>query len=70
MCILSCVSHVYTAVVVVAMLQVGTFGIVVTFYNNVHGLVPAKILAKQGVENVADAYSMGQVSYLHYSITL
>eukprot|EP00953_Heterococcus_sp_UTEX-ZZ885_P022372 12385-Heterococcus_DN1.PRE.1 len=40
--------------------KVGAFGIVVTFYNNVHGLVPAKILAKQGVENVADAYSMGQ----------
>ncbi|CAM9184247.1 unnamed protein product, partial [Phaeothamnion confervicola] len=41
--------------------KVGPFGLVVTFYNNVHGLVPAKMLVRQGVEDVAADYELGQV---------
>jgi len=35
-------------------------GVIVTFYNNVHGLVPSKALAKAGVEDVAAAFPMGK----------
>ena len=41
--------------------KTGPFGIVVTFYNNVHGLVPAKHLAKQGVEDPTESFPCGQV---------
>ena len=42
-------------------MQVTAAGVAVTFYNNVHGFIPAKVLNKQGVDNVTEAYSMGQV---------
>jgi rRNA biogenesis protein RRP5 len=41
--------------------KVGDFGVIVTFYGNVHGLLPAKHLAAQGVENPAEAFRLGQV---------
>jgi len=41
--------------------KVGDFGVIVTFYGNVHGLLPAKHLAAQGVESPAEAFRLGQV---------
>ncbi|GAB5033644.1 rrp5 homolog [Nannochloropsis oceanica] len=41
--------------------KVGDFGVIVTFYGNVHGLLPAKHLAAQGVESPVEAFRLGQV---------
>ncbi|KDO28237.1 hypothetical protein SPRG_06286 [Saprolegnia parasitica CBS 223.65] len=41
--------------------KVAEFGLVVGFYNGVHGLVPAATLFKAGVEDIAAAYTTGQV---------
>ncbi|OQR93664.1 rRNA biogenesis protein rrp5 [Achlya hypogyna] len=41
--------------------KVADFGLVVGFYNGVHGLVPAATLLKAGVEDIASAYTTGQV---------
>jgi hypothetical protein len=37
-------------------------GVIVTFYDNVHGLVPARALIKHGVEDPVSAFTLGQVS--------
>ncbi|CAM9431765.1 unnamed protein product [Chrysoparadoxa australica] len=41
--------------------KIGSYGIVVTFYSNVHGLIPAKALANQGVEDPSESFMLGQV---------
>ena len=41
--------------------KVGDFGVIVTFYGNVHGLLPTKHLAAQGVETPGEAFRLGQV---------
>ncbi|KAF0686374.1 Aste57867_21818 [Aphanomyces stellatus] len=41
--------------------KIAEFGVVVGFYNGVHGLVPAATLRKAGVEDIAAAYTSGQV---------
>ncbi|KAG9416819.1 hypothetical protein AC1031_001209 [Aphanomyces cochlioides] len=41
--------------------KIAEFGVVVGFYNGVHGLVPAATLRKAGVDDIAAAYASGQV---------
>jgi rRNA biogenesis protein RRP5 len=41
--------------------KIAHFGLLVTFYNNVHGLVSAKSLQKQGVEDPSEQFTIGQV---------
>ncbi|OQS07493.1 rRNA biogenesis protein rrp5 [Thraustotheca clavata] len=41
--------------------KIADFGLVVGFYNGVHGLVPAATLLKAGVEDIAASYTTGQV---------
>jgi rRNA biogenesis protein RRP5 len=41
--------------------RVESYGLIVTFYANVHGLVPAKVLASQGVEDASAAFKVGSV---------
>jgi ribosomal protein S1 len=38
--------------------RVETYGLIVTFYDNVHGIVPAKTLASQGVEDASQAFKV------------
>lgn len=40
--------------------KITSAGVVVTFYNNVHGFVSAKLLAKQGVQDISESFTMGQ----------
>ncbi|CAH0480696.1 unnamed protein product [Peronospora belbahrii] len=37
------------------------YGIIVTFYNNVYGLVPMAVLQQAGIDNLEEAYVIGQV---------
>ncbi len=46
--------------------RVAAYGVIVTFYGNVHGLLPAAHLASQGgVEDPAEAFRVGQVLRCH-----
>ncbi|CAH0480758.1 unnamed protein product [Peronospora belbahrii] len=37
------------------------YGLIVTFYNNVYGLVPMAVLQQAGIDNLEEAYVIGQV---------
>ncbi|RLN50077.1 hypothetical protein BBJ29_000905 [Phytophthora kernoviae] len=41
--------------------KIAEYGVIVTFYNNVYGLVPMAVLQQAGIENLEEAYVMGQV---------
>jgi len=41
--------------------KVGDYGVILTFYGNVHGLLPHRTLTQQGVEDVTKAFRLGQV---------
>lgn len=41
--------------------KIAEYGVVVSFYNGVYGLVPAALLHQAGVEKLEDAYTLGQV---------
>ncbi|KAF4145864.1 Suppressor of forked protein (Suf) [Phytophthora infestans] len=41
--------------------KIGEYGVIVTFYNNVYGLVPMAVLQQAGIENLEEAYVPGQV---------
>ncbi|KUF99434.1 hypothetical protein AM588_10010720 [Phytophthora nicotianae] len=41
--------------------KIGEYGVIVTFYNNVYGLVPMAVLQQAGIENLEEAYVLGQV---------
>ncbi|KAG7397469.1 hypothetical protein PHYBOEH_000689 [Phytophthora boehmeriae] len=41
--------------------KIAEYGVIVTFYNNVYGLVPMALLQQAGIENLEEAYVMGQV---------
>lgn len=41
--------------------KIAEYGVVVSFYNGVYGLVPAALLHQAGVENLEEAYTLGQV---------
>ncbi|KAG2774744.1 rRNA biogenesis protein [Phytophthora cactorum] len=41
--------------------KIGQYGVIVTFYNNVYGLVPMAVLQQAGIENLEEAYVLGQV---------
>ena len=42
--------------------RISTNGVTVTFYGNVHGLVPARALHKHGIDDLESAFTFGQVS--------
>ncbi|EGZ20320.1 hypothetical protein PHYSODRAFT_490560 [Phytophthora sojae] len=41
--------------------KIAEYGVIVTFYNNVYGLVPMAVLQQAGIENLEEAYVIGQV---------
>ncbi|CEG39975.1 rrna biogenesis protein rrp5 [Plasmopara halstedii] len=41
--------------------KIGEYGVIVTFYNNVYGLVPLAVLQQAGIVNLEEAYVVGQV---------
>ncbi|KAH7476596.1 rRNA biogenesis protein RRP5 [Phytophthora ramorum] len=41
--------------------KIAAYGVIVTFYNNVYGLVPMAVLQQAGIENLEEAYVLGQV---------
>ncbi|KAE9051353.1 hypothetical protein PR001_g1533 [Phytophthora rubi] len=41
--------------------KIAQYGVIVTFYNNVYGLVPMAVLQQAGIENLEEAYVLGQV---------
>ncbi|OWZ22253.1 RRNA biogenesis protein rrp5 [Phytophthora megakarya] len=41
--------------------KIAEYGVIVTFYNNVYGLVPMAVLQQAGIENLEEAYVLGQV---------
>ncbi|KAK1931670.1 rRNA biogenesis protein RRP5 [Phytophthora citrophthora] len=41
--------------------KIAEYGVIVTFYNNVYGLVPMAVLQQAGIENLEEAYVPGQV---------
>ncbi|KAG1699146.1 hypothetical protein DVH05_014063 [Phytophthora capsici] len=41
--------------------KIAEYGVIVTFYNNVYGLVPMAVLQNAGIENLEEAYVPGQV---------
>ncbi|TDH67746.1 hypothetical protein CCR75_005322 [Bremia lactucae] len=41
--------------------KIGEYGVIVTFYNNVYGLVPVAVLQQAGITNLEEAYVVGQV---------
>nr|CCA14782.1 rRNA biogenesis protein rrp5 putative [Albugo laibachii Nc14] len=41
--------------------KIAPFGVIVSFYGGVHGLVPASTLHQAGIECFEDAYTLGQV---------
>lgn len=41
--------------------KVGSFGIHVTFYGNVFGVIPAKSMVKHGIQDPSEAFNLGQV---------
>ncbi|TMW57630.1 hypothetical protein Poli38472_003555 [Pythium oligandrum] len=41
--------------------KIAEYGVVVSFYNNVYGLVPAALLHQAGITNLEEAYVLGQV---------
>ncbi|GMF45158.1 unnamed protein product [Phytophthora fragariaefolia] len=41
--------------------KIAEYGVIVTFYNNVYGLVPMAVLQQAGIDNLEEAYVLGQV---------
>ncbi|CAI5732479.1 unnamed protein product [Hyaloperonospora brassicae] len=41
--------------------KIAEYGVIVSFYNNVYGLVPMAVLQQAGIENLEEAYTLGQV---------
>ncbi|POM78018.1 RRNA biogenesis protein rrp5, partial [Phytophthora palmivora] len=41
--------------------KIAEYGVIVTFYNSVYGLVPMAVLQQAGIENLEEAYVIGQV---------
>ncbi|KAG7393023.1 hypothetical protein PHYPSEUDO_013511 [Phytophthora pseudosyringae] len=41
--------------------KIADYGVIVTFFNNVYGLVPMAVLQQAGIENLEEAYVLGQV---------
>uniref|UniRef100_M4BJB6 rRNA biogenesis protein RRP5 n=1 Tax=Hyaloperonospora arabidopsidis (strain Emoy2) TaxID=559515 RepID=M4BJB6_HYAAE len=41
--------------------KIAEYGVIVSFYNNVFGLVPMAVLQQAGIENLEEAYALGQV---------
>ncbi|RMX67697.1 hypothetical protein DD238_001480 [Peronospora effusa] len=41
--------------------KIAEYGVIVTFYNNVYGLVPMGVLQQAGITNLEEAYVLGQV---------
>ena len=41
--------------------KVAPFGLHVSFYGNVFGLLPAKALSRHGIQDPAEAFTAGQV---------
>ncbi|CAI5742333.1 unnamed protein product [Peronospora destructor] len=41
--------------------KIAEYGVIVTFYNNVYGLVPMGVLQQAGITNLEEAYALGQV---------
>ncbi|GMF10301.1 unnamed protein product [Phytophthora lilii] len=41
--------------------KIAEYGVIVTFYNNVYGLVPMAVLHQAGIDNLEEAYVVGQV---------
>ncbi|RLN88089.1 hypothetical protein BBJ28_00025248, partial [Nothophytophthora sp. Chile5] len=41
--------------------KIADYGVVVSFYDNVYGLVPMALLRQAGIENLEEAYVLGQV---------
>lgn len=44
--------------------KVAPFGLHVSLYGNVFGLLPAKALTKHGIQDPAEAFTVGQVCWL------
>lgn len=43
--------------------KVAPFGLHVSFYGNVFGLLPAKALCRHGIQDPSEAFTAGQVSF-------
>lgn len=43
--------------------KVASFGLHVSFYGNVFGLLPAKALTRHGIEDPSEAFTTGQVCF-------
>ena len=41
--------------------KVAPLGLHVNFYGNVHGLLPVKVLTRHGIQDPAEAFTVGQV---------
>lgn len=45
--------------------KVASFGLHVSFYGNVFGLLPAKALTRHGIQEPSEAFTPGQVNQAH-----